>query len=414
MIITISLFYMIVLGYFVYFFYKERITPVTIFIISQCLFFSGLIKYLDFESEYDIKIALIYLVANAFFGMGAWLGRGIHPVRRRSVIFSKNNLTVYQKRIFSLLVLISLFWFAFFCYKTNFSTLNIIFENIVHSRGVDITNTRLASYSVPGTAFIYLFRITILPTIVVIILKSKGYSIPWKMLLCLFMVLFTLITGQRGGFVYVMLMWLLSYMIPLFYQNNKKLTKEAKKKAMLILGTLICVFFFLSTINGRVSGSLFGAVFQRFFDDNQITAYYAFHYIFDTGTCWGRNYYEEFVNLLVPGDKYLPLSKVVAGIMYGTTSRGTTPPCIWGSIFYNFSWFGIMMGAFLFGMLAQYIGYRLYSREVTPARCVVYSYMFIDLGMLVAGSPFHLFNNGFVPMLALAYILHIDRQVNVP
>ena len=408
MIIIIGLYYLLIFMNFLYFFNKERITPVSIFIVSQGMFFTGLIKYLDFNSKEDIRIAWIYLVAIICFGLGAFFATHVHPVRRSRVEFIEGFFTNNQKIIIRGLILISIALFLFFCYKTRFSTIKIMISNIMGGR-LDITDSRLASYSVPGTAVIYAFRVTILPALAVTIAKCKNYPKRLKIVLCVFMVVFTLITGQRGGFVYVMLMWLLSFVIPLFYRNSDALTRKAKKYVVLILFLMFGTFFFLSTINGRVSGSLIGEVIQRFFDDNQGTAYYSFHYIFNEGTCWGRNYYEEIVNLLVSGDKYLPISKVIFNIMYGST-RGTAPPCLWGSVFYNFSWFGIVLFGFAYGAFAQYIGYRLYCRQIDEIRGVIYSYMFIDMGMLVAGGPLQLFNNGFVPLVILAYILHIDRR----
>ena len=408
MLIIIGLYYLIILVFFLYFFNKERITPVSIFIVSQGMFFSGLIKYLDFNSNDDIRIALIYLIAIICFVIGALFATHIYPVRRRKVEFIEGTFTKNQSLIIKLLIFISILLFVFFCYKTNFSTIKIMFGNIL-GQGLNITETRLASYSVPGTPVIYTFRIAILPTIVVAITKCKNYSKKSKIALCIFMIAFSLITGQRGGFVFVMFMWILSFLLPLFYRNSNTLSRKTKKNVVLILMLLFGFFFFLSTINGRVSGSLFGEVIQRFFDDNQGTAYYSFHYIFNEGTCWGRNYYEEIVNLLVPGDLYLPFSKIIFSIMYGST-RGTAPPCLWGSVFYNFSWIGILLFGFIYGVFAQYIGYRLYHRKINEMRGVIYSYMFIDVGMLVAGGPLQLFNNGFVSLVILSYILHVDRR----
>lgn len=411
MITILSLYYLIITVLFVFFYYNERISPVTIFIFSQAIFFAGLIKYLDYSLKEDINIALIYLFGIMFFGAGAFFGEIVHPIKKKNVVFIEEDFTARQIRIIRELILISILLFLFFCYKTNFLTLKVMFGNAFFRLSEDVTNARLASYTVPGTNVIYAFRIALLPTITVSIVKSKKYSTICKAILSAFMILFTVITGQRGGFVYVMIMWLLTYLIPLFYLKNVSLMKKNKRKIIIIMFLSISVFLFLSTVNGRVHGSLFGAISKRFLGDNQITAYYAFHYIFSKGACFGKNYLEEIENLFYPGDKYLPLSKVINEILTGNT-RGTSPPCLWGSVYYNFSWLGIVIFGFLFGWFAHYIGYRLYSREINHIRLSIYSYMFVDIGMLVAGGPLQLFNNGFIPLVILSYILHSDRVVD--
>ena len=411
-ILTITIFYFISALCFAYFFKREKITPVTIFVISQALFFAGFIKFLNLRSQEDYKIVLIYLIGLASFCAGSLFDRLMHPTRVSSKCFVSKPISKYSLTISLAIVLASFLLFVFFCYRTRLATIRIMLDNLLGRANSDITESRLASYEVPGTAIIYAFRIALLPTITIALIRKEN-RIPFfaKVILTLFMVFFSLITGQRGGFVYVMLMWILSYLIPIFSKPKDSAIKKQRKNIIVIIFAMVVVFFFMSLINGRVSGSLFGELFSRFFNDNQRTAYYGFHYIFENGTCWGRNYYEEAINVIVPGDKYLPLSKIIFEIMYGST-RGTAPVCLWGSVFYNFSWIGVVIFGFIYGVLCHYIGFVFYNKQSNSLRLVIYSYMFIDLGMLMAGGPFQLFNNGFVPLLILLLVLRLGKNNN--
>ena len=368
--------------------------------------------YLNFENSDDMRIVIIYIVGIMFFGIGSLIGEIMHPYAplKNKITFIKKKLNKHQRLIIIFLILVSIFLFIFFCYETRLSTISLMFENLFFGSSDDITDSRLESYSVPGTAIIYAFRISLLPAITIALVnKEYGLSKTIKTILIVFMVFFTLITGQRAGFFMVMLTWLITFMIPIFIKKNGFQKKGLVKKGIIIMILFLFIFYFLSMINGRISENFFAEIIQRFFDDNQGSAYYAFQYFFKSDISWGRNYLEEIVNLVTPGDKYLPISRVIFEIMYGST-RGTAPPCLWGSLYYNFSWIGIILFGFLYGVFAQYVGYRFYSREVDGLRCAIYGYMFINLGLLVSGGPLHLFNNGFVPLVILGWLLHIDKN----
>ena len=407
--LLIFLYFFIALFFLYIMLNKVFISPVTIFIFSQTIFFLGLIQFLDYEKKEDLIIVVIYIIAILFFGLGSSVGMLLFPYKKNAISIVNTPLIGFQRQRITLVVAISFFLFLFFLYKTNFSTLRTMFGNLFLGQSSDITDARLQSYSVPGTAYIYMFRIVLLPTVVVAMFnKEYKYSKTVKIVSFLFMILFSLITGQRGGFAMIMIMWMLSYFIQIFYRKNRDVSKKLTKRVIWIFGVFLMVFSFMSIINGRVSNSVIDELFSRFLNDNQRTAYAGFHYIFEQDTSWGRNWYEEFINVLTPGDKYLPLSKVINSIIYGTT-RGTAPPCLWGSVFYNFSWIGVVLFAFFYGILLHYVAYRCFRKEVGGIRCVLYSYMFVSLGMLVAGGPFTLVNTGFVPLIFLAFFLHVDK-----
>ncbi len=411
MITIYILYFFVAFVSFVYFYNKEKITPVLIFIFAQALFFYGYTKILNPSDDYDVMIATIYLVGLIFFICGSYVGTYLFPINVKKAIFTNEPIIGKQKTLLLLTIFFSVFLFLFFCYKTRFSTLSIMFNNLFSPSRYDITDARISSYSVPGTAIIYAFRISLLPVVTIAFIKKENkLSLFSKIALTVFMVFFTLITGQRAGFVYVVIMWALSYLIILISRKGRKETKIAKKHIIFIGILFVVAFFFMSVINGRVTDSLFGELVQRFLNDNQSSGYHAFHYIFEQGTCWGRNFYEEFVNLIVPGEKYRPLSSIIFSIIY-VSDRGTAPPCLWGSVFYNFSWYGIIIFGFLYGLFCQYIGFRFYSKKINSLRLAIYSYMFIDLGMLLAGGPLQLFNNGFVPLAFFGMLLGIDKYV---
>ncbi len=410
--ILLFLYFAIAIGFLLYFMNKRLLSPTTIFLVSQVLFVLGLIQFLNFDHATDKKIIWVYIVAVLSFGFGSVLGSGFFYYPKRNFIFVEEPFMRFQQQRVSILIGISILLFAYFCYMTRFSTFSIMIDSIMGKDMGNITDDRILSYSVPGTAYIYMFRVTLFPiTVVSILNKEYGYSKYAKAFLVVIMILFSLATGQRAGFVMVVFMWMISYLVRILYQKNDQLDQSKKKlKRNLLISVIvfITVFSFMSLVNGRVSENVFSELINRFLSDNQRTAYASFRYIFSHDVTWGRNWYEELINTIYPGDRYLPLSKVINKIMYGTT-RGTAPPCLWGSVFYNFSWGGIVVFALVYGVFLQYMEYRFYSRQINTIRCCIYSYIFISLGMLVAGGPFQLVNNGFVPSIILAYVLHVDR-----
>jgi oligosaccharide repeat unit polymerase len=219
------------------------------------------------------------------------------------------------------------------------------------------------------------------------------------------MIVFALGTGQRGGFVMFVLMWVVSLLYLYFFYHEKKV-----KYILIILVVFATLLFALLTIfNGRVASdsNVFRAVLKRVFDDNQECAVIAFRYIDSQPVQWGRDWFLSLLDILPGKNDYLQLSYVVFGIMYGTT-RGTAPPCIWGSTFYNWGLLGIVLFPFILGFAYHRLYCSFVSKPITKLRIFIFSAMFVVLGNWIADTPLVLFNQGFITLLLMRVLLVSD------
>jgi oligosaccharide repeat unit polymerase len=224
------------------------------------------------------------------------------------------------------------------------------------------------------------------------------------------MLIFVLGTGQRGGFVMFVLMWSVALVyVYKFYRE------ETVKKALIVLVVAAVVLFGIMTIfNGRVANNsnVFKAVLKRIFDDNQECAVVAFRYIDSQPIQWGKDWFLSIKDILPGKNEYLQLSYVVFSIMYGST-RGTAPPCIWGSTYYNWGLLGIIIFPFILGFFYHRLYCKFLNKTVSKLRIFIFSAMFVVLGNWVADTPLVLFNQGFITLCLMKFLLVPDVVLTI-
>ena len=171
------------------------------------------------------------------------------------------------------------------------------------------------------------------------------------------------------------------------------------------IGALL-VFMVLTIYNGRVSSgeSVFKSVFSRIFNENQECAVVAFRYIDSKENQWGYDWFMSLKDILPGKNEYKQLSYVIFEVMYGT-DRGTSPPCIWGSAYYNFGWFGIVLMPFVMGVLYHKLYYVFRKQRINKLRIFLYSAMFVILGLWFADNPLYIFNQGFITIFIMLVLL---------
>lgn len=402
------LYYAICITYGILILKKQFISLPLIFIVSQFIMFSGILILVDESEKSDVYLVWIYLIALVSFICGVQLSRKMHPVKMSDIKYINDSSNTKKQQLYiGIIIIISILA----CIYLFVSAGNNIFVNIMQAflsseTNINVTENRLSMYSVAGVGYIYQFRVILLPVLTAYLISfSKNKKLGF--ILFPFMIIFLLGTGQRGGFVTFGLMWMLTLVL-----CNKYGSQFSIKKIICVCAIIFALFAIMTIANGRVTTdnqNVLNAMLERFTNDNQLTAVQAFKYIYKQPTQYGNDWFMMIKDLLPGKNSYLPVSNRVFDMMYGST-RGTAPPCIWGSTYYNWGIIGIMIFPFILGFSYQTLFKRFVNYPITPLRLLIYSSMFIVLGTWIADAPVVLFNQGFVTLCILAAILHIDKN----
>lgn len=415
--------YMYILAGFTYFiigilftifnYKKYGITPAVIFVLMQMIMFSGILQLVDFGLQVDRKLVYIYIAALALFILGVKYSVMIHgKATHKFLLKDQSTLNKTQRKRVILLIIFSVAVCSWFFAQIGGNVFILMLKSLFENGTSNFTEQRLKTYSVIGSGYVYQFRVIILPVLTAYLISCENGKIRrLGYILLPIMFLFILGTGQRGGFVIFIVMWGVALV-----NLNKYYSLKVKKKIIAIGFIFIIIFAFTTFYNGRsvMSGSIYGAIIQRVVNDNQISAIIAFRYIDILPTQYGKDWLYMFADLLPGKNDYVPVANQVFKIIYGT-ARGTAPPCIWGSVYYNWGYIGVLVVPLLMGFLYQNLYYRFIKRPMTKFRVFMYSSMFVCLGFWVADAPINLFNSGFVTLAILQVVINMfdNRRISI-
>lgn len=387
---------------------KYFLSPQQIFLLSQTMMFLGILRHIDLKRDADVLLVFIYFIAQIFFIAGVEISSRIWRKDCKTAYIANRRMrdSVQKERIY-ILIALSIIACSYLFIKAGNNIFLAIIKETLGGAVTNHTEMRLSFYQIRGVGYVYQFRVIILPLLTLFMILTVKKNKIISLGLGALMLVFILGTGQRGGFVMFVLMAFVTVLI-----LNKLYCMNLEKK---IIGGLALagVLFMLMTIgNGRnqVSGGTINALIDRFTSDNQYCAVIGFRYIFEHPVQWGKDWFLMAKDILPGKSDYVPLETIIFEIIYGSR-RGTSPPCVWGSVYYNFGMLGIMVFPVLLGGIYQYLYSRLYQYPVTTLRIVLYSGLWVVCGMWIASSPVYFFNQGGISIVILMYLLHIDRKM---
>lgn len=389
--------------FFVFYYYKrDYFAPLMIFLIFQLIMYVGLIKIVDFNNSSDLKLIFLYFIA--LFGL--IVGDQFVFMRNKKYVkmnYSKLNGTQGER-----IILLMIFSFmACYFFFTNLG-LNL-FEMIksIIAGDLNFSEYRKSVNFAIGSGYIYQFRVFILPFLVFYtIICEKKYLRVLGIILIGPMFFFLIASGQRAGLIKAMCMFGMMILFLNYYGEGKPIWKN---KLFIATGILTIILFLLLTIlNGRhiVSGSLFGAIYDRFIFDNQYAAKYAFRYIDSEPTQWGRDWYNMFLDILPGKNSYVSIAAKTHAFFYGSY-EGTAPPCIWGSTYYNWGILGVFIFSMIIGSVYRQIYEMMFAKPLTKFRLCLFAYLFVSMGMWMADSPMYFFDEGTITFIILYFAVKL-------
>lgn len=285
-------------------------------------------------------------------------------------------------------------------------------RGITTGEEVDVATLRLNSYSgdqyfAPG--IVNQFKNALLPALAVLILtyrRSAGVKRRLTTLLLVAASVFGLLgTGQRGAFI-VFALVLIAYA---YLSNLGRLPRWAWRAG---LGALTLVIL-ATIVLGRGADELahggpwwgrieiaIAALKERVFVEQQASALAGFRFIYEQDVQNGREWIQSLSGV-TPWSRGSDLSHRIFFTMYGST-RGTAPPSVWGSVYHNFGWAGVIGFAPTMAVLLGWVSRRgLAPRRRNTMEIMGISGVFVTLGTWVADTPLFLLNAGLVVYTAL-------------
>ena len=410
---NIAAYTIIVVPYTIMYIKKYKLSPVSIFLLMQMSFFYGICMHDLGQTPTIVKLETIYVAANACFIFGTMVSRLFGKKKKTplSLTFDDVEENETQKLVLWAIAIVSIIVCSYLFLKGGTNVFILALESFMSGSNDVYQDERAEFRGVSGLGYIYQFRVILFPLIATyfaIVSKKKRNKILSFVLLAL-MILFILGTGQRNAFVfYCLIVVLLTAHLKKTY-NVQVLTKAQ----MIFWGGLAALFMIVLTIaNGRVDeGSdniVVGAIesfLDRLFFVNQGSAITAFRYIDSQDTVWGYDWMQMLKQALPGESNYLPVDNIAYYMDYGTY-KGTNPPCLWGSAWYNFNYIGVTVFPFILGVLYHNV-YKNYIKREGKSRLyiAVYVALSVYLGIWSYGTPMTLINNGVITVLILRWLL---------
>ncbi|PID05895.1 MULTISPECIES: O-antigen polymerase [unclassified Sporosarcina] len=424
--LIIVVYYIISILFILVHYTRYHITPALIFVSMQIVMFTGIIMSQALYPLYYVeKLSVMYLLSLVFFVSGIMVVGLIRSNKRieNSVVMEIPSIkyesySSYQLKVIITLVSISTIVCSIFFFNAG---INIFIESIktfISGGNQVFTSQRKDFTEVRGVGYVYQFRTIILPLLNIFLLvgqKNKNVKVLGVVIIP-FTVSFLLGTGQRNAFVF----FLLFIFIYLILQKKHFKTGISKLKLTLLFIVSTIILSILTITNGRISSSSGNeltlsllSILDRIFGVNSRAGLNGMMYIDSQQTVWGYDWLIMLVNILPFKVEYTSVASIVYNSLYGTY-RGTEPPDIWSSAFYNWSWFGVIVFPFILGIIYHSIYFWFRNKTKTPLIIFIYAGLCTYLGLWISDGPIFLFNNGVITILIMYFLLHFKMAgINV-
>lgn len=385
------------------------LTASSIFSYIQLVAAAGTFALLDPAIEADRVYSWVVTIALGTFLLSnllSTLARKKHRATLESITTYKPSAAAWGLVCASLAIVIA--YYA----AVGSSAFVLGIRNAVTGASTDVATARLNAYAseryfFPG--YVNQFKNVLLPGMFVLLTvyhRREGMHHSWLLgPLGAVAILGLLGTGQRGAFV----MFSFTVFVFLYYLSGKKVSRGALR--LLLVAT--CIILISTVALGRSSaqwdpqdswleklGLAANEFVHRVVVDQQLSAVAAFRYIYYQPIQNGAEWMQALEGVL-PGSAGSDLSNRIYATMFGT-ARGTAPPSLWGSVYHNFGWPGILLFPLLLGILLAVISDRgTRPRRRNTLEMLGIAGVFVTLGFWAADPPTFLLNNGIVVYAAM-------------
>ncbi|SCL32734.1 oligosaccharide repeat unit polymerase [Micromonospora nigra] len=390
------------------------LTPDGLFVVCQLLMLYGTVRLVDTDSDTEVFYARLMAAAVALYLVASMTTSVVmqRTSRRRGVraAYSDYSVTLVAPTgaILFVIAVSAVVTVAYFT-AVGYSAFFLGLQGQLDGAPADIANLRLDSYAgedylFPG--FVNQFKNAILPALTLVVAVwsfSRGglFARAGSIVLIALSAVALLGTGQRGA----MVVFLTTAIVYAYLHNRRRLPRAAVLPIVLGLPLVMLSTYVLARRDGQADSPLRAVtndLVDRFVHDNQASGIAAFNYTSMLPVRNGGEWLEGLLSIL-PGHRGSTLSSEIFYTVYWST-RGTSPPSLWGSIHYNFDTVGLIFLAVLFGVLLQILTQRSLRRgRYNSLQLVGFAGITVVLGTWIAGGIETPMNVGLFSYLGLWY-----------
>jgi oligosaccharide repeat unit polymerase len=410
---------------------RWTLNPGPLFVLQQLAFFLGMLPLLDTAIEADnVHLYMCFGALCMFIAGNVFCQIALPNARASGGFWAAPICRVETMRGFNVLIgsIISVSVVVCFAYYRAVGY-NLFLKgllSIITGRGQlnDVGTLRIHAYSgdeyfAPG--YVNQFKNVLLPLLLsylfarYILLRRRTdlFIVIALFPLCL---VFLLGTGQRGAMFLACVTAVLFFMACL--PKKKKRIVIATISVLLGASLLLSTFILGRTVS-RVQSSedvaaLGREVVGRFSSDNQTSAVKGFRFVYEQPLHYGLSEWVYAFEGLIPGHERgerVGLANEMFRQTYGST-RGTSPPSIWGEAWYEFGIGGVLGLAFVLGVLYHAVYASLCRGEKTLGRLLTYAGLTQILGMWAVGGPEFLFIGGLITVLMLMMLIKASVKLS--
>lgn len=376
--------------------------PAKVWILFQVLFYFGTIYLTDYTDTYDLEYTRMY----SAFVLVTILTAFLLPKDRREF---KVKVTDIHIRFVYVSFYVSIAMCAIYF---SLAGGNLFVQNLksiislgstldfVGTRRLEFYNGR--NYYAPG--FFNLFKNFLLPASFygILFLHIKGYKKQPKWFLVgalITYLIFILGTGQRGAFVLSLLYGVLFC----FYFLGRKQTYRIGTYG----GVGFFVLFLVSTYflgRAKLQGLntlddyllLMQVAIERFFVVNQEVGIMGYKYVLIYEDIqWGTDWLRSFEQFLPGKSTLVSLDRKLFAYQYGST-RGTNPPTLVLSLFYNFGYIGVVLFPAVLLHFFQFLYDTFTARYRGFLELFVYGFIYFGFATWAISGINYPFLNGII------------------
>ncbi len=405
LVVVAALAHLLFVGRFAGFFTLDGI-----FVLAQWVMATGTLVLLDSHNNADRLYAYVVTVPFAIYVATSIT---FYHRRRRKLTEARIGLqrlvTYYRpSRLIWALVIVSVGITIAYYEAVGYNNLVLGIEGLLTGTTFDYTTRRLESYSggnylFPG--YVNQFKNTLLPSLTLVaslyLVRTRNR---WRYVvatpLALVSIYGILGTGQRGAFI----LFSVTILVFFYFLDRRMFLRRAAITAALVAPFVLFATYLL----GRSSASLAEdagpftkmwalavEIVRRIFHDNQYSGQQAFRYTYSRPIQYGGEWFQSALGVL-PNHSGSPLSHEVFKHLYGS-DRGTSPPSMWGSVYYNFGWWGLLAIPVALAIGFQTVSIRAMAKsQVNTLELVGMSGTFVVAGTWIADGPMYLLNAGAV------------------
>lgn len=397
-----------------------------LFVLSQWVMVFWTLNGLDATVPADRTYAAVLSTAFGAYITASTVMRWITPSAACTQKDCSPTISVYKPTFAIRLLLYSSMFVTLIYYRAvGYNVFLQGLSGLASDTSADYTTMRLESYAgsrylFPG--YVNQFKNTILPCLTIVTVTYLFHAQrPRHRLISACLIAVTLIallgTGQRSPLV-------LCIFTLLIYMHHVQRDQFARR-ALAMGGAALPLLLVTTLLLGRSSEALadagpletvkvlFSEVMRRFFMDSQWAGQMAFRYTFGLPIQDGAEWAAAILGIL-PGNEGSTLSSEVFAMLYGS-SRGTAPPSLWGSVYYNFGWLGVIAFPVLLGCAFQVVTMRALQRSRLSTFEAVSMAGFVAVtGNWIASGPDYFLNSGALTWAILWVIARHSDQGHLP